>query len=124
MKNDYVSIGKLNISAKTKDHTKKRKDRHEGNTKRTRTFSIRSAQHDYAEANEHEGKKRADVRKISKRPDICKHRDATDGDSSPDGCDVRRAKARMNSCEISRQQPVARHGHENARLAELENQQD
>src|SRR4029434_10756723 len=59
------------------DHAEKRKDRHEGNTKRTRTFSFRSAQHDHAEANEHEGKKRADVCKISERSDICKHRDAT-----------------------------------------------
>src|SRR4029434_1067532 len=105
------------------DHAEKRKDRHEGNTKRTRTFSIRSAQHNHTKANEHEGKNRADARTVSKRSDICQHRHATDGDSSPNGCDVWRAKPRVNFCEILRQQPVACHGHENAWLGELENEQ-
>ena len=74
--------------------------------------------------NENKGKERSDVRQVGERTDIETACDAADDNAGPDRRDVRCAKSRMNPREILRQQTVARHGHENARLPKLKHEQD
>ena len=75
------------------------------------------------DADQTEGEEGPDIRQVGERTDIGQHRHAADDDAGPDGGDVRRAKTRMDPGKILREQSIARHGHENARLAELENEQ-
>jgi len=70
--------------------------------------SIGSPKHVYAKTDEDEGEERSDICQISERSDVGQHGHATDRDAGPDSCDVRRAKAGVNSreyCEAIRREP-------------------
>src|SRR6478735_8094415 len=79
---------------------------------------LRDAQRKHAETDNGEGKQRADAHQLTDKPDRQQPRQNRDDDADGNGADVRRAEARMNFGAEWRQQPVARHGIEDARLAD------
>src|ERR1700737_3701663 len=107
-----------------KKYAENRKQRYERHAERTRAASVRAAENNYAEANEYEGKEGADIGEISKRSDVSQHGNTPHRDACPNRGDIRRTETVVNSRKILRQQAVPRHGHENARLAELKDKQN
>ena len=106
-----------------KKHAEERKHWNERHPKRSRPVRILFAQHDDAGTNQSEGEEGPNIREVGQRTDVGQHRDTADEDARPDGGDVRGAKARVDPGKILRQQSVARHRHEDARLAELKDEQ-
>ncbi len=84
--------------------------------------SVFATQNNHTKTNKNEGKQRSNVRQVGQRTDVSKHCDTADGNAGPDRRDVRCAESAVNPRKILWQQTVARHGHKNARLPELENQ--
>ena len=85
---------------------------------------LRDAQRKHAETDDGEGKQRADAHQLTDKPDRQQPRQNRDDDADGNGADVRRAEARMNLGAERRQQPVARHGIEDARLADQQHEDD
>src|SRR6266446_5835763 len=109
---------------KAKDHAENWKQRHQRNTKRSRPACFGSSQDNDTDANKNKGEERSDIGQVGERTDINYGGNTADENAGPDRCNVRRPKLRMNFCKILRKQTIARHRHENARLAKLEHEKD
>ncbi len=108
---------------KTHEYAEDWENWHERHAKRAWTLRGNAAQYVYAETNQNKCKERSDVCEISEIADVRDHGHDTDNNSSPNGRDMRGAEPRMNFGEILRQQAIARHGHEDARLTKLKHEQ-
>ena len=107
-----------------KNHAEKGEEGYPGHAEGARSRGISAAQDDNAATHEDKGKEGADVGQIGERPDVGQHGHAAHGDPGPDGCDIWGAETLVDARKIFREQTVARHGHEDARLPELEDEKD
>ena len=107
-----------------KDYTKDWENRNKRDTKWAWTLRRDPAKHVHTKTNQDKCKKGPNISQICQIADVRDHCDAANDNTRPNSSDMRRAESRMNPREILRQQTVTRHGHEDARLAELKNQDD
>ena len=96
---------------------------HERHLERPRTIGLLDAQHQHADADEHEGEQRADVRQIVGLGRVADQRPRRHEQPREQRRRPRDARARMDAGRPLRQQAVARHREEDARLAVLEHEQ-
>ena len=101
------------------EYAEQRENRYERDTKWARSFRVNATQHVHSKTDQNEREERADIGQVGELTDVRNHRDDANNNSRPDGGDVRCAEARMNFGKICRQQTVAGHRHENARLPKL-----
>ena len=119
-----VSIGRLSIRAHAHHDAQNREKRHQRNAERPRRLgSVLRRMITPMQTRANAKSVPIFVRSASEPISVNIATPPTDH-AGPDGGDVRRAESWMNPGEILRQQTIARHGHENARLAELENEKD
>src|SRR6476619_521168 len=99
------------------NHADNWEKRNHRNPKRPRPVRIGSPENHHAEAHQDEGEERANIRQVRELTDVRDHRDPTHQNTRGDSGNVGRAVTRMDAGEKGRQETVARHGHENTRLA-------
>jgi hypothetical protein len=80
-------------------------------------------EHRDPEADQDEREERPDVREVDHLVDAHERADPADEHAGEDRRDVRRAEARVDAREDRREEPVARHREQDARLPELEDQE-
>ena len=90
---------------------------------RPQPVRLQPPQHDHAGRHQHEGEQRADVGEVHHLGDVGERREGGHEQAGDDGADVGRLEPRVHPRQERRQQAVARHRHEDARLAQLEHQQ-
>ena len=96
-----------------------RHPRHERRAKWPWPVGVGAAQDNDSGGHQHKGEEGADVGQFDQLVDVGDRGTDGDEDAGEDGGDVRRAVARMHFGRPRRQQAVARHGEEDARLAGL-----